>query len=810
MAIVVADMESVADNDTDKNIQHNNGEKRVENDVKGDTCKTAHVKKTKIVRNQETLRHIAFKDKTLKMRGSMPPTSRIDVQVLGTGTWPGLPRSIYVDLDYFGYIFNCGEGTQRVATEHKMRIAKLSNIFLTRYSWDNVGGLNGMALTLDNQNVPKITIHGPPGMRNLTNISTYTTENNMHMKIAYEDVSKGSYVDSSMSVDYVTLFPREKPSCSAHEPESKRQKFSPTSMSVVYICKQRTAARRNIDLARCNDLGIPKAEHKYFGKLVSGQSIVLQDGRTITPEQVLKPESSKSKFIVVDVPDATYLFDLDESIALGSHYENTSLIIHFTPAHIMHSELYQKWMKNFSASTDHLVLNEQSYPIPFSSQYIMQDKLNLVDDKIFPSLFKPEPCPVANGSKIMQAKTGMSYQLIGGRTRLKGFHFDECINLDSNRVTDVMEMYGVRDVLQKTRSDITAHRNAHSGGREYPEVLFLGTGSAIPNKIRNVSAILVFTRPDDAMLLDCGEGTLGQMSLHYGPEKIKAVLRALKAIFISHMHADHLIGIAGVLQARCNAFDTSNGEECPMLELLAPDAISRQLIPFLEEICQMDFKIRHTSTQDLAKDRRSEIQETYDSITEGLSLKELEMVKVHHRQCPYAIVITHKDGYKLTYSGDTTPCDALIEAGQGSDILIHEASLEDGMEEDAALKRHSTTSQAIDVGVKMNAKYTILTHFSQRYAKIPLLPPRDELSVGIAFDHMSIRHCDLPVLSLVIPALKVMFAEEIKEVQTKAEKRKLKEIAQKEMEANEKLATSSCDKDSMSEPGTAKHKKGEK
>ena len=55
--------------------------------------------------------------------------------------------------------------------------------------------------------------------------------------------------------------------------------------------------------------------------------------------------------------------------------------------------------------------------------------------------------------------------------------------------------------------------------------------------------------------------------------------------------------------------------------------------------------------------------------------------------------MTTKEGYKLTYSGDTMPCDDLIDIGKNSDLLIHEATMEDGMEIDAAAKTHSTTSQ---------------------------------------------------------------------------------------------------------------------
>lgn len=81
----------------------------------------------------------------------------------------------------------------------------------------------------------------------------------------------------------------------------------------------------------------------------------------------------------------------------------------------------------------------------------------------------------------------------------------------------------------------------------------------------------------------------------------------------------------------------------------------------------------------------------------------------------------------------------LFLVGKNSNLLIHEATMEDQLVSEARRKRHSTMSQAINIGKKMNAKFTILTHFSQRYAKIPYMPNNDLPSnVGIAFDNMEV------------------------------------------------------------------------
>lgn len=58
-------------------------------------------------------------------------------------------------------MFNCGEGTQRLAHEHKTKLTRLEHIFVTRRSWHCFGGLPGLSLTIQDAGVSHISIHGP-------------------------------------------------------------------------------------------------------------------------------------------------------------------------------------------------------------------------------------------------------------------------------------------------------------------------------------------------------------------------------------------------------------------------------------------------------------------------------------------------------------------------------------------------------------------------------------------------------------------------------------------------------------------------
>ncbi|KAE8961866.1 hypothetical protein PR001_g29902 [Phytophthora rubi] len=95
-------------------------------------------------------------------------------------------------------------------------------------------------------------------------------------------------------------------------------------------------------------------------------------------------------------------------------------------------------------------------------------------------------------------------------------------------------------------------------------------------------------------------------------------------------------------------------------------------------------------------------------------------VRVFHCYDSYGLVLTLQSGKKLVYSGDTKLCNDLVLAGLGAELVVHEATFDDSMEEDAMKKKHSTVGQALDIARRMRARQVVLTHFSQRY---PSLPP---------------------------------------------------------------------------------------
>uniref|UniRef100_A0ACD5VPN7 Uncharacterized protein n=1 Tax=Avena sativa TaxID=4498 RepID=A0ACD5VPN7_AVESA len=355
---------------------------------------------------------------------------------------------------------------------------------------------------------------------------------------------------------------------------------------------------------------------------------------------------------------------------------------------------------------------------------------------------------------------------------------------------------------QKCNSEIPCC--VENATRQDMEITFLGTGSSQPSKYRNVSSIYINMFAQGGMLLDCGEGTLGQLKRRFGVSGADEIVKNLRCIWISHIHADHHTGVARVLALRSKLLNSVPHK--PLL-VIGPGQLLRFLNAYstLEDLDMQFLDCRRTlkaSVEDLLSDNVTESattqientmfvpgsrMENYNKkpasqrdttalanlkeILDKSGLEILYSVPVVHCPQAFGVVLRAKEkvssagkaipGWKVVYSGDTRPCPALVDASRDATVLIHEATFEDSMKDEAIARNHSTTKEAIGVGTSAGAYRIILTHFSQRYPKIPVFDEDDMQKTCIAFDLMSVNLADLPVLPKVLPHLKLLFKDEM-------------------------------------------------
>ncbi|TMW68423.1 hypothetical protein Poli38472_005891 [Pythium oligandrum] len=249
-------------------------------------------------------------------------------------------------------------------------------------------------------------------------------------------------------------------------------------------------------------------------------------------------------------------------------------------------------------------------------------------------------------------------------------------------------------------------------------VHILGTGSAAPSKLRASTGIYLELATSSSstsipgILIDCGEGVYGQLWRQFETEEdVTSRLAGLQCIWISHHHADHQCGLVRILDEylRVTAKDQTK------LVVIGPQTVLTYVMAWFPT---SQSRIQLVTCADF-NDRASALRSAFLAQVSSY-LVDLYSLRVWHCHDAYGLVLRLADGKKIVYSGDTKPCDQLVRAGKDASLLIHEATFDDSMAEDAEKKKHSTVGQAIDVARRMRAERLVLTHFSQRY---PSLPP---------------------------------------------------------------------------------------
>ena len=268
---------------------------------------------------------------------------------------------------------------------------------------------------------------------------------------------------------------------------------------------------------------------------------------------------------------------------------------------------------------------------------------------------------------------------------------------------------------------------------------FLGTGAATPTVDRNVAGLAV-QREGETILFDCGEGNQRQM-MRYG------VGFSFTEIYFTHYHADHILGVTGLLRTMGLQDRTSPvtlyGPRGAQRILSAAIALGIERNKFPVEINEMkpgdrlrreqyDIVVfetehrpdtigfalaEHTRLGRFNPERARELGIPEGPLWGRLHKGETIVLEDGRSVAPADLVGAPRRGRTLVYSGDTRPSLAVVEAARGADLLIHEATFGSDELERAKETGHSTAAEAARVAVEAGVRRLVLTHISPRYTR---------------------------------------------------------------------------------------------
>jgi ribonuclease Z len=281
------------------------------------------------------------------------------------------------------------------------------------------------------------------------------------------------------------------------------------------------------------------------------------------------------------------------------------------------------------------------------------------------------------------------------------------------------------------------------------EVLFLGTAGSAPTARRGLPALLI-RRGGDRLLFDCGEGTQRQLLRSEG-------LVDLEEIFLTHFHADHLLGLPGMLKTFA-----LRGREAP-LTLHGPPGLRRLIealrvvigrTPFELRLVEVDparplrrdgyivapFAVHHRAraygyavVEDERLGRFDEQRARELGVREGPDFGRLhrgETVSGTDGDVgPEEVVGPARPGRRVVLTGDTAPTQMTEAVAHRADLLVHEATFTAEEAERAAETGHSTALAAAELAARAEVRLLALTHVSPRYAGPEL---RDEARAAFA------------------------------------------------------------------------------
>jgi len=263
------------------------------------------------------------------------------------------------------------------------------------------------------------------------------------------------------------------------------------------------------------------------------------------------------------------------------------------------------------------------------------------------------------------------------------------------------------------------------------DVVFLGTGGSVPTA-RRATACLLIRAGGDRVLVDCGEGAQRQMQRSTG-------LVQVDDLYITHFHADHYLGVPGLLKTY-----ELNGREAP-LRVFGPPGLEELFVALRRimgnvryplELVELSgskpvrydsyevrpFEVSHrvrafgyALVEDERPGRFDPEEAKRLGVEPGPDFARLQAGESVNGIEPGQVVGEARRGRKVVITGDTEPCELALVAAHEAELLVHEASFADEEAQRAHETSHSTARQAAKLAADAHVRMLALVHISSRY-----------------------------------------------------------------------------------------------
>ncbi|MEA2313404.1 MAG: ribonuclease [Solirubrobacteraceae bacterium] len=264
-------------------------------------------------------------------------------------------------------------------------------------------------------------------------------------------------------------------------------------------------------------------------------------------------------------------------------------------------------------------------------------------------------------------------------------------------------------------------------------LFFAGTAGSVPSARRGLPALLV-RRGGDRLLFDCGEGTQRQLLRSVG-------LLELDCVFITHFHADHWLGLPGMLKSfalreRTTPLSVYGPRglkqlmgvmrevygrlpyDLNVVELDPAQAVTRDgyAITAIPVVHRSDASFGYALVEDARPGELDPALAERLGVQPGPDFGRLQRGETVAGVSPEQVMGERREGRKIVISGDTAPCEMLAIAAHQADVLVHEATFAEEELERARETSHSTARQAAQLARDAEVRLLALTHISSRYA----------------------------------------------------------------------------------------------